>query len=175
MWLTGKCPASGDAGRRDSSLLLIIRLGTSAGDGNGLSQIGGLFAEQAVGHILGSGNDLPGIPNPLSPIMYFLCSHSVGIDAQLFSAVQGAVEMVFLGDDDCGGDLKDILCPVGGFVGGESRMIHENIVGGDACLDGVVFHGLNFVVIIPAMVSGHQQATGDAFLVQADSGIQPVF
>ena len=54
-------------------------------------------------------------------------------------------------------------------------MIHKHRIGGNTRLDGIILHGVDFVVILPPVVTAHEQAVGCAGFVGVDPCDEPVF
>ena len=82
--------------------------------------------------------------------------------------------MIPLGHDHHAVHVEDHLGAVHRFIGGKSRMIEKNILLGNSFVDGVLFHGVHFIIYDLSIVAGKQQLRSHSLLVEGDAEIQPI-
>lgn len=108
--------------------LLIVRQISVAADGDRVTEIRWLRQEDAIRKILCARRDFTDLPHALSSVRTEICGNADSIDAESFCDIQRAIQVVSLRNDDDLICLKDVPRAVEALVGGESRMIHENVL-----------------------------------------------
>src|SRR5699024_2176087 len=99
-----------------------------AADGNGLTQKSGKRLENTVEKVLVPRQNLPGFPEELAGVGDVLGGDAVGVQAQRAGIVDGAVEVVPLGDDEDLLGLEHVPGAVHALIGGEARVIEEHVL-----------------------------------------------
>ncbi len=152
----------------------IIRYIAVALDGYRFAEIGRLWLKYRPYKVLVTGKDLTDIAVGLPRIGARHRNNAVSIKPERAGVIDGAVEVVFLCDDEDLLRLEDISRAVHALIGREARMIHEYILGGHSPLDGEALHHVHLVVALPAVVAAHKQLAARTVFIKLHTPQEPV-
>ena len=85
-----------------------------------------------------------------------------------------SVQMVILRDNDNAFTLEDVSRTVHTLIGGKPGVIHEDILRRNALGNGVVLHGVDFIIVFTSMIAAHEQLGCEPLLIGSNRHIQSV-
>ena len=121
------------------------------------------------------GGDFAQIKAPLADIRAPSGINAACINAEAAGGKQSAGQMVALGHEKRRSDSEDGMSAVQAVVSPKSGVVEGNVLGGNACGNRLFFHGLRLVIIIAAVVTGHQKLLDFAGFVKFNAGGNAVF
>ena len=155
------------------SLLHMCRVRAS-GDRNNITAIDRRSLYENFEEVFVPGQHFADLAIGRSGVVHLVCRNSHSIDTQLMGGVQRAEFMVGLSYHDHALHLEDALCTVNRIISAEACVIQENVLFRNACIQTVLVHYADLVVLVLAVVTGQKQLGNGAGPVQRYACVKPV-